>query len=117
MNWDRYIELAREYVRLSNAHELERIFPMFAEDAVYISKIVGSFEGREAIEAMMRGFFAKIPDVRWEVAEYALSGDREVSFDFVRHFSDPETGGPAQVQGHEVIVFSEAGLIERIEVG
>jgi hypothetical protein len=113
---NRYIRLAREYVELSNAHELERIFPMFAENAIYVSKVVGAFEGRDAIAAMMRGFFQRMSDVRWEVPAYAVSCERTVGFEFTRHFTDPEAGEASSVRGREIIEFDPDGRILRIEV-
>ena len=76
-------DLACRYVEASNEHNLERIRAMFAEDAVYVSSRVGAFEGRDAIIAMMDGFFARFPDVHWDVMEYREDGAGAVVFDFI----------------------------------
>ena len=117
MTEERYIRLAEKYVSLSNAHDLDRIFPMFATDASYSSSTVGSFEGLLKIKTMMRGFFERFPDVHWEVSDYRSMAERVVVFDFTRRATDLERGEPIRVEGIEKIEFTEDGLIRRIEVG
>ena len=113
---EKEIELARKYVELSNCHELESVFRMFDENAVYRSNYVGSFEGLVAISEMMRGFFFRHTDVRWEVGKYRTSQKGGVEFEFARRSSDPETGEETIGSGRERIVFNDAGLITEIEV-
>ena len=47
------IELAKAYVALSNAHRVDLIVPMFADDAVYWSTNVGEFRGARSIGEIM----------------------------------------------------------------
>ena len=117
MNEERYIRLAEKYVSLSNAHDLDRIFRMFATDASYSSSTVGSFEGLLQIKTMMRSFFERFPDVYWEVLGYRSITERVVVFDFTRCATDLERGDPIRVEGVERIEFTADGLIRRIEVG
>jgi len=104
------VAVARRYVALSNAHDLDAIFPLLAEDAVYHSDNVGSYEGRAAIAAMMTAFFAARPDVSWEVAEYRAVPPDGAEFDFVAH------AGGATRRGRERIFLGPAGLIRRVDV-
>ncbi|AWT60974.1 MAG: hypothetical protein DF168_02199 [Candidatus Moanabacter tarae] len=110
------IELARKYVNLSNRHELEMVFRMFDENAVYHSNSVGSFKGLVAISTMMREFFARYKDVHWVVDKYSVSKKGGVEFGFVRRSSDPESGKATSGRGWERIVFNDTGLITEIEV-
>ena len=116
MSAEEEIELARKYVNLSNRHELEMVFRMFDENAVYHSNYVGSFKGLVAISTMMREFFARHTDVRWVVDKYSVSKKGGVEFDFVRRNSDPESGKETSGRGRERIVFNDTGLIMEIEV-
>ena len=101
---------ARRYVELSNAHDADAIEPMIAADATYRSAGVGVHDGREAIMAMMRSFFADNPGIRWEVDEYRAIDGGGVEFDFTAHV------GGAERPGTERIYFDAAGLIRRVEV-
>lgn len=116
MSDERYIRLAERYVSLSNTHRLNRVFSMFAEDATYLSIVIGSFVGLSQIKVMMCAFFIRYPDVIWEVPVYRSIGERKVAFDFVRRATDSVSEKPVRVEGAETIEFTEDGLIRRIEV-
>ena len=109
-------ELAGRYVQASNEHDLERIRAMFAGDAVYVSSRVGAFDGRDAILAMMDGFFARFPDVHWDVREYREAGAGAVVFDFVMTATAVDEAEAIEVHGVETIAFDAMGRISRIEV-
>jgi hypothetical protein len=104
------VEIARDYVELSNRHDVEAIGDLLAEDAVYRSDRVGEHRGRDAILEMMRGFFRRYPDVRWEVGEYRLDPDGAVHFDY-RVTGESLAGG-----GTEAIRVAADGRIVEIEV-
>ncbi len=70
----RNARLARIYVERSSDQDLAAILPMLDADAEYRSTRVGNHRGREAIGAMMGGFFAGFPDVAWRVARYEAVG-------------------------------------------
>ena len=61
----RNARLARVYVERSSSQDLAAILPMLDADAEYHSTRVGNRRGREAIGAMMGGFFAGYPGVPW----------------------------------------------------
>lgn len=110
------IALARAYVDLSNAHRVDFILPMLADAVTYLSANVGRFEGGDAIGGMMAGFFARFPDVAWDVREYRYVGDGNVEFDFVMTATDGETGESIERKGLETIAFTDEGFVSRIEV-
>ncbi len=56
---------ARIYVERSSSQDLAAILSMLDAEAEYRSTRVGNHRGREAIGAMMGGFFAGFPDVPW----------------------------------------------------
>ncbi|SVA95475.1 uncharacterized protein METZ01_LOCUS148329 [marine metagenome] len=108
--------LARRYVELSNAHDLDRVIPMFDNFASYHSSQYGSFTGKQSIQEMMQGFFSGYPDVHWTVDAYTLETDNSVSFFFVMRATRAETDDRDERQGKERICFGEDGLITHIEV-
>ncbi|WP_211825107.1 nuclear transport factor 2 family protein [Kistimonas asteriae] len=110
------IEMARAYVALSNAHQLELVLSLFAEDATYYSAYVGSFEGKAAIASMMEAFFNRYQDIYWQVEAYQYTEEGTIIFDFIRHATDSETGEFVEVAGREVVIFSDKSLISRVEV-
>jgi hypothetical protein len=116
MNALEQIELAKAYVALSNAHRLEFILPLFAEQAIYHSTFVGEFTGRSAIHSMMTDFFARFPDVYWTVTEYRSVDERTVAFAFTMTATAAATGQVVQREARETLEFTDAGFIARITV-
>jgi len=112
----RNARLARIYVERSSGQDLAAILPMLDADAEYRSTRVGNHRGREAIGAMMGGFFAGFPDVAWQVAQYEVVGTDTIEFDFVMRATDAASGETIERPGRERIVFTDAGLIAVIEV-
>jgi hypothetical protein len=110
------IALAQAYVALSNAHRVDLILGMFAKPVSYQSVNVGRFEGGDAIGEMMMGFFARFPDVSWEVAEYRCVDDGTVAFHFAMTATDADSGESIERAGLETIAFTNDGFISRIEV-
>jgi hypothetical protein len=110
------IDRARTYVACSNAHDLKRILPLFADDAVYTSSRVGAHRGPQAIGDMMAGFFAGFPDVHWSVDEYRPVAGNGVEFNFVMPATAAGTNNSIERPGIEQIFFSDGGLITRLEV-
>jgi len=108
-------ELARAYVALSNAHRIDLIGPMFAEDAVYHSSAVGEYQGVESINEMMQTFFDRYPDVFWLSEDFRYASNR-VSFSFSLQATDAQTGSLLQRNGIEHIDFDPQGRIKRLEV-
>lgn len=116
MDTNKLIELARNYVTLSNDHNFPSIQPLFAEDATYHSAYFGEYKGSAVIHAMMASFFTRFPDAHWEVAEYRGIEDNGVEFAFVMTGLDGSSGERVIRQGIERIYFTPDGLIKHIAV-
>lgn len=110
------IDLARQYVRHANAHDLDACEAMFSDDARYVSAGVGEHTGRDAIRAMMNGFFWRFPDVHWQTSNWREEADGIVTFDFTMTGKDRDTGEPLYRQSVERICFNDNGEIRHIEV-
>ena len=116
MDANKYIDLAKSYVELSNKHNLKLIALMFEANATYHSSYFGTFTGVEAINKMMAGFFTRFPDVYWDVSGYQLAGDGVVEFTFVMTGTDAATDESVKRNGLEQITFSSDGFINHIDV-
>ena len=110
------IALATDYVAASNAHDLDRIEHMLAQDAIYHSSRVGDHEGNKSIRIMMDGFFSGFPDAHWNVDDFLLEGDNGVAFAFVMTATEARSGKRIEREGLERIFFSFARKIARVEV-
>jgi hypothetical protein len=110
-------EPARRYVELSNRHDLAGIGEMLAADATYESPRVGTYAGRDAILGMMREFFARFPDVRWEAGEFVEEPGRWIRFGYTMRATDTESGERFESRGVERIRVSADGRIEHVAVG
>ncbi len=104
------ISRAEAYVAASNAHDLEAITPMFADDADYVSSRTGTYSGIPDIIEMMRGFFEGFGDATWVTDNWRDVEGNGVEFTFVLTISG--TGRP----GTERVFFNDYGRIRRIEV-
>jgi ketosteroid isomerase-like protein len=110
------LEVAKAYVALSNAHRLELILSMFADQAIYCSPHVGEFKGRDSIGEMMAEFFSRFPDVRWTVLSYACTQKGVVEFEFEMTATEALNGKKVGRRGKERIEFADEGQIVRLEV-
>ncbi len=115
-NRSEYLELAKAYVALSNAHQLEVVFAMLTESAQYQSSTVGEYHGKSAIEAMMTTFFARLSDVYWLVSEYRYVSNGLVEFNFFMTASDVDSQEIVERKGLETIQFNADGQIKAIQV-
>lgn len=109
-------ELAKNYVTLSNNHDLTLIKPLFAVDATYYSAYFGEYKGSDAIYAMMISFFERFPDAHWDVAEYRDIGNEGVEFAFTMTGTDASFNEQVKRRGLERIYFTPVGLIRHIAV-
>lgn len=116
MNKQEPIQWAKNYVALSNDHNLALIKPLFAADATYHSAYFGEYRGSDAIHAMMGSFFTRFPDAHWEVTEYREIEDNGVEFTFVMTGVDASCGERVKRHGLERIYFTLDGLIKHIAV-
>jgi hypothetical protein len=115
-NQSEFIELAKAYVALSNAHALDLISKMFADNARYQSTRVGEFAGKAEIREMMEQFFKRYPDVFWSVNQYRYMAKGLIEFDFTLAANDAESGQLIESKGIESVQFNHAGLIDLILV-
>ena len=109
-------ELAKNYVTLSNNHDLALIKPLFAVDATYYSAYFGEYKGSAAIHTMMTGFFERFPDAHWDVAEYLDIDNEGAEFAFTMTGTDASSNERVERRGLERIYFTPAGLIRHIAV-
>ncbi|MBX9916126.1 MAG: nuclear transport factor 2 family protein [Nitrosomonas sp.] len=116
MNTVQSIELARNYVTLSNNHDLVQIERLFAADATYYSAYFGEYNCSSAIHAMMASFFDRFPDAHWKVIEYRGIENNGVEFAFTMTGMDASSGEQVKRQGLERIYFTPEGLIRHIAV-
>ena len=110
-------ERAREYVRLSNAHDAGGIGEMLAEEAGYRSVRAGEYSGRDAILSMMRAFFSQYPDVAWTVESFSAEGPGRVTFFYEIRGTAAGTGVLLAGGGMESLEFDPEGRILHVEVG
>lgn len=116
MNTGQSIELARNYVTLSNNHDLGQIKRLFVDDATYYSAYFGEYKGSSVIHTMMVSFFDRFPDAHWEVTEYRGIENNGVEFAFTMTGRDASSKEPVKRQGLERIYFTPEGLIRHIAV-
>lgn len=116
MSAQKNIKLAKDYVALSNKHDLKRIEIMFVGNATYHSAYFGEYKGSVAIHEMMLSFFARYPDVHWEASDYRVIDNNGVEFKFVMTATDAAAGELVRRHGRECIYFEPDGLISRITV-
>ncbi|PXW86405.1 SnoaL-like protein [Nitrosomonas sp. Nm84] len=116
MNKQDPTQWAKNYVALSNDHNLLHIKPLFTADATYHSAYFGEYKGSDAIHTMMVGFFNRFPDAHWEVTEYREIEDNGVEFAFTMTGADASSGERVQRRGLERIYFTSNGLIRHIAV-
>ncbi|MDE2387563.1 MAG: nuclear transport factor 2 family protein [Betaproteobacteria bacterium] len=109
-------ELAKNYVTLSNNHDLALINPLFAVGATYYSAYFGEYKGSAAIHAMMTGFFERFSDAHWDVTEYRVIGNDGAEFAFIMTGTDVSSNERVERRGLERIYFTSEGLIRHIAV-
>lgn len=109
-------ELAKNYVTLSNQHDLARIKSLFAVDATYYSAYFGEYKGSIAIHAMMISFFDRFPDAHWDVTEYREIDHDGAEFAFIMAGTDASSNECVKRRGLECIYFTAEGFIRHIAV-
>lgn len=123
---DDKLAVARRYLTLSNEHNLQGIFDLFDQDALYESQTLTSgeskkFHGLDQIKEMMSKYFNEtVPDVKWEVEKdftidstFGKDNDAAV-FDFRRYSKVNEQMNDKR--GREWICVNEQGKIYYIKV-
>jgi len=108
------IAVARAYLEASNAHDLEAAGALLHRDCLYDSTAVGTHRGRGAVLAMMRDFFAAVPDAHWEAGDPALDGAGAV--EVAIRLSGNTGEGPLDSAGRERLEIGLDGLLRAVRV-
>lgn len=74
----------------ANAHDVEALTLLHAEDGVVESPMAGTHQGREAIGEVYRAFSTAFPDAAFTTDDVIVDGDRAVLLSTV---SGTDTGG------------------------
>jgi limonene-1,2-epoxide hydrolase len=99
-----------------DAHDIDKVETLMALDAVYESASVGIVEGRDAITAAMRKYFAAHADHHaWDdsVENVSATAARAVWQLTATHTA---TGEKYYRRGEEVVSFDESGKVLRVQV-
>lgn len=84
--------VAAEWVRRFNAHDVERLVDLYAEDGRHTSPRIqqlypdtgGELRGRAALIAWWRDALSRSPDLRYELVAVASNDDRAY-VEYIRH--------------------------------
>jgi len=85
-------EIARAWLAAFNAHDLDALVGLYAEDAVHTSPKLrarhpetgGKIAGKPALDAWWRDAFTRLPDIRYEASSVTADESR-VFLEYVRH--------------------------------
>jgi len=69
--------ITKRYVTIFEAAQLDRYDEILTDDYVNHTR-VGSIAGIDAFKGFMQGIYAAFPDIRWEVLDTRVDGDRIV---------------------------------------
>lgn len=70
------LELIRQLTAAAGSHDIERLVGFYSSDAVTVSPALGVRVGRDAIASSWRELFNTLGDIRIEIADVLLDGDR-----------------------------------------
>lgn len=99
-----------------DAHDVDKVETLMAENAVYESVAVGKVEGRDAITAAMRKYFATHIDHKaWDerVEQVAPNAARSV---WQLTATNSANGENYHRRGEEVVTFDTVGKVVRVQV-
>jgi limonene-1,2-epoxide hydrolase len=102
-------DVARAWLAAFNAHDLDALVGLYAEDAVHTSpklrarhpETEGKIAGKSALDAWWRDAFARLPDIRYEATSITADESR-VFLEYVRH-------APNEAPMHVAEVFEVRG--------
>ena len=69
------LDTARRFAAAINGHDVFAIAELMSEDHVFIDSLGNAMNGRAAMRAGWRGYFATFPDYRIDVRGIAADGD------------------------------------------
>lgn len=104
------------YYAALNTVDLAAVEAMFAEDAVYQSVGIGALNGRAAIMAAMKTYFAEFPDQVAEFDRIETEGGSVARTRWRLKATSKLTGLMSERHGIELLSVNALGLIQRIEV-
>ena len=89
--------IAHRWFAAFNAHDLEALLALYAEDAQHYSPKLklrqpgtnGLINGKEALRAWRRDAFDRLPTLRYEVVKLT-SDDEQVFMEYIRHVAGEE---------------------------
>lgn len=105
--------IAEEWFAAFNAHDLERLLALYADDAEHYSpklkvrlpETQGLIRGKAALRSWWADAFERLPSLRYEVLRLTASKDR-VFMEYVRHVQ-----GEADLQVGEVLEIAQGRII------
>lgn len=110
------VEVMKRYHDATNALDYETLENVFSETAVYISDGVGVLEGRDAILAGFRGYFAEYGDQVAEDETVEAISPRAAKSVWKLRATSSRTGQTLIRAGEETIFLDAEGLIEKVIV-
>lgn len=110
------MDRVRDYHRALNAIDLQAMALCFADHAEYRSPGIGALEGKPAIMAAMISHFAEYPDQQAIDNMIEAINPDQVRSRWRLKATSKSTGRPYARSGNEIVTFTAAGLIARVEV-
>lgn len=107
-------DIALQYFDLANKGALDEIEDLLTDESVYVSENTGSFEGKDAIRGMMRGYFGELESLHWEVEKVEEMDTDTILIEFI-HTGRRKSGEEVLVHGQEYITVAN-GKISKIEI-
>jgi ketosteroid isomerase-like protein len=115
MNFDPFIALKAYHAAL-DAHDVDQVETLMAENAVYSSASVGVVEGRDAIVAAMRKYFAAHSDHHAWDDEVKASGPLQAHAVWQLTATHNISKEKYHRRGEETVTFNSEGKVVRVEV-
>jgi len=110
-------EILRDFHEATNEQDFPRLEVMFAPDVVYVSGGVGGrIEGRDAVMAAFRTYFAEYPDQTAEDIALERLSDISARSQWRLTGASTKTGQRRERAGFETITIDAKGLIVRVDV-
>jgi predicted ester cyclase len=127
------LDLVRTIIDAGRHRDLSRLMDCYAEDAIALSPVFGEVRGRTNLAASWQKLFTTFSDLRLEVSDVLVDGDRIAilgtvnTVDRLGWFGLPPTGGPIDyrlvllftLKDGKIIrderIYDSAGVLERLE--